>query len=130
MNRFVRVAGLAACLLAVLLANGGHWAVLQSIAWTRMIVDYSRDNSLSEAVEMTFDGEHPCKMCHKIREGRQQEENDRPVLKWEKLPEFPLEAHRVAVPRPPTGGDDPIAFALTLRSDFLPTPPTPPPRPA
>ena len=128
MSRFIRITGLAACLLAVLLANGGHWAALQSIAWGRMIVEYSRDNSLAEAIAMTFDGEHPCKMCHKVREGRRQEEQGPPLLKWEKQPEFLLDARRTAVPLPPTVAKDVVAFVLNLRPDFLTAPPKPPPR--
>lgn len=128
MNRCLRVSGLAACLLAVLLTNGGHWAVLQSVAWARMIVEYSRDYSLAEAIEMTFDGEHPCQMCHKIREGRQQEEQKPPLLKWEKQPEFLLEARRITVPLPPSAGDDAVPVVLQLASSFAPTPPKPPPR--
>ncbi|MCC6234859.1 MAG: hypothetical protein IT580_19610, partial [Verrucomicrobiales bacterium] len=49
--------------LALVLATGLHWAVLQGVAWTGMLVTYSRDASLAEAVSRTLDGEHPCALC-------------------------------------------------------------------
>jgi hypothetical protein len=45
---------------AVLAGLGLHWTVLQSIAWTTMLADHLRADSLAEAVQKTFDGEHPC----------------------------------------------------------------------
>ena len=39
--------------LAMLL--GGHWLLLQSVAWVGMIIDYSQNATLSEAISMTFD---------------------------------------------------------------------------
>ncbi len=35
-----------------------------------MIVSYSRDASLSEAVSKTFDGQHPCGLCKVIQKGK------------------------------------------------------------
>ena len=35
-----------------------------------MLVSYSRDNSIAEAIEMTFGGDHPCPMCIKIKEAQ------------------------------------------------------------
>src|ERR1700729_2601426 len=55
------------------LAIGGHWAVLQTIAWASMIVDYSRNAALTEAVEKTFDGRHPCRICTEIQKGQRSE---------------------------------------------------------
>lgn len=53
--------------LALATAVNLHLPAMQVVAWTGMIVDYSRGNSLSEAVAMTFDGDHPCRMCKEIR---------------------------------------------------------------
>jgi hypothetical protein len=119
-----------ACLIAVLLANGGHWAVLQSIAWSRMLVEYARENSVVEAVQMTFDGEHPCEMCHRIEAGRQQEDKQGvPLLKWERLPEYLAGCGSVAVPLPPCIRAKDAAWPpADLVCDFVPTPPKPPPR--
>ena len=128
MNRTFKITGLAACLLAVLLAIGGHWLVLQSVAWTRMVIAYSRDASLAEAVGKTFDGKHPCSMCLKIQEGRRQEKRTPPLVKWEKPPELWLDARAVSAPAPDLRDSEPTAFQSGLHSDFVPTPPKPPPR--
>jgi hypothetical protein len=58
---------LLALVLGVLLA-GGHLAVLQVVAWAGMIASRSATTSLVEAVETTFDGQHPCSLCQAIRQ--------------------------------------------------------------
>lgn len=59
----------ACILLALVLSLGLHWTVLQSAAWVGMIVSYSQEGSLGEALEKTFDGEHPCELCRMIDRG-------------------------------------------------------------
>lgn len=54
-------------LLAMLV--GGHWGMLQVVAWTGMLIDYSRDNTFADAVEMTFGGEYRCEICKQVDEG-------------------------------------------------------------
>ena len=46
-------------LLALLLITmiGGHWALLQSVAWVGMAVRFSQDTTLADALRKTFDGE-------------------------------------------------------------------------
>jgi len=56
--------------LALVLSLGLHWAFLQSVAWTGMLVNYSQDASFTEAWSKTFDGKHPCKLCTSIQKGR------------------------------------------------------------
>lgn len=58
---------------ALLAAIGGHWAILQSVAWATMLTDNLRTSSITEAVSNTFDGEHPCAMCKAIKQGRAEE---------------------------------------------------------
>lgn len=69
-----RIAASRACrwgiVAAVCLSLGAHWAFLQTAAWTGMIVSYSRDASLTEALSKTFDGQHPCCLCKMIQKGR------------------------------------------------------------
>lgn len=72
-----RLASVALALLAMLLASDGHWVVLQGLAFGSMIVRYARDAPLARAVAMTFDGKHPCPLCHAVQEGRQDEEKKR-----------------------------------------------------
>ena len=60
-------------IVALFAATGGHWMVLQSVAWSAMLVQYSRSTDLVSAVEQTFDGKHPCPLCKKIARGRHDE---------------------------------------------------------
>jgi len=53
---------------------GGHWAVLQGVAWTQMLWDYSREASFQQALQMTFSGEAPCDLCESISEKRAEEQ--------------------------------------------------------
>ncbi|PWU13944.1 MAG: hypothetical protein C5B50_18355 [Verrucomicrobia bacterium] len=59
--------------LTLTLSIGAHWALLQSVAWLGMIVTYSRDASLTEALSKTFDGKHPCRLCKAITKGKRTE---------------------------------------------------------
>jgi hypothetical protein len=72
-----RLGRFMAC-VAVFAMLGGHWAVLQSVAWSRMIVDYSAEFGLRDGISMTFSGEHPCAMCCAIEEARAQ--TDTPAM--------------------------------------------------
>jgi hypothetical protein len=74
LNRFVRI---AVAVLGCLHLCGGHWGVMQVVAWTNMIVDYSAQDGLIEGAKKTFDGEHPCCMCKAIEEGKKQESQNR-----------------------------------------------------
>lgn len=59
--------------LALTLSLGLHWALMQTVAWTGMIISYSRDGSFTEAVSKTFDGQHPCCLCKMIQKGQAEE---------------------------------------------------------
>src|SRR5436309_11683888 len=52
---------------------GGHWAILQSLAWAGMAINYSQESSFKQALAKTFDGQHPCKICKVVREGKKSE---------------------------------------------------------
>lgn len=67
----LRKAGLLSAALAMFSIAGGHWAVLQSVAWAGMVADYSRETgSVVTALGQTFDGEHPCDLCRQIASAR------------------------------------------------------------
>ncbi len=51
------------------LSLGLHWAVIQGVAWTTMLVSYSQSGGLIQAVAKTFDGQHPCPLCEAVEEG-------------------------------------------------------------
>lgn len=54
----------------VCLSLGMHWALLQGIAWTGMLISFARDGAVMEAVQKTFDGQHGCALCQKVKQGR------------------------------------------------------------
>ena len=60
-------------LLVLFAASGGHWMALQSVAWTRMLVSYSRGGQIVAAVTKTFDGRHPCSLCKEIQRAKSTE---------------------------------------------------------
>lgn len=120
---FVRL-GHVLLIIALLGATGGHWAVLQTIAWADMLQTNLRSESVSAAVSKTFDGQHPCKMCKQISAGKKAENktgvpleikklefiNERPVLVFAAPQKFRLApvcltkldslTHRPSVPPP------------------------------
>ena len=55
-------------------AVGAHWTLLQSVAWVGMAVTYSQNASFKEALEKTFDGKHPCKLCRLVAAGKKSEQ--------------------------------------------------------
>ncbi len=61
---------IACLLLAWLCANGAVWNVVQVVAWAKMIRDYSQVMPAAQAVERTFDGATPCKLCHLAQKGQ------------------------------------------------------------
>ena len=52
------------------LSLGLHWAALQSVAWTSMLLSRAQNGNIAEALRTTFDGKHPCPICLVVREGR------------------------------------------------------------
>src|SRR5215831_8992356 len=65
--------GRTVMIFALCCAIGLHWLTLQSIAWTSMIIDYSKRGSLCQAIAQTFDGAHPCSLCHIVDKGKSTE---------------------------------------------------------
>lgn len=68
-----RIIGIFFILLALFTITGGHLALLQSVAWARMMHHYSTQGSFSSAMEKTFSGKYPCSLCKKIAKERQKE---------------------------------------------------------
>lgn len=84
-ERVFRPAHLLA-VLAALQILGGHWVVVQSVAWVGMLVEYSQNGTWEEAVSKTFDGKHPCKLCSAVQRGSAEEKAPHSVdaaAKWE-----------------------------------------------
>ncbi len=55
---------------AICLSLGMHWALLQGIAWTGMLISFAGEGTVIEAVQKTFDGQHGCALCKKVKQGR------------------------------------------------------------
>lgn len=80
---------------------GGHWAVLQSIAWTQMVWDYSQqEGSVFAGAQKTFSGKAPCSMCKNIAAAKQKEDKAPATLKVDKKAEIFLVAFDETVPLP------------------------------
>ncbi len=71
--KMFRAAGRLVTILALCCAVGLHWIALQSLAWTTMIVEYSKRAPLRAAITQTFDGAHPCSLCHAVSTGKNSE---------------------------------------------------------
>jgi hypothetical protein len=53
---------------------GGHWAVLHSVTWSEMILEYSSRGSVAEAVYKIFTSEDPCHVCEEAAEEHEKQE--------------------------------------------------------
>jgi hypothetical protein len=121
---FVRL-GHVLLIVALLAATGGHWALLQTMAWTNMLADNLRTGSVGEALAKTFDGKHPCSLCKQICAGKKSEKKvEFPTLakKLEFVSDragFVLTAPEVS----PLRWESKSAFAALIQP-----PPVPPPR--
>jgi hypothetical protein len=62
-------------LIAAVQLFGGHWAVLQTVAWVGMAIEYAETDSIPEALSKTFDGAHPCELCHAVSAGQAKEKS-------------------------------------------------------
>src|SRR5438105_15882650 len=69
----LRCAGRIATTSALCLSIGLHWIALQSFAWTSMLFEYSKRAPLCQAIAQTFDGAHPCSLCHIVATGKASE---------------------------------------------------------
>jgi len=69
----IRCVGRIVTILALCCAIGLHWIALQSVAWTTMVIEYSKHAPLCAAITQTFDGTHPCSICHAVNTGKNSE---------------------------------------------------------
>jgi hypothetical protein len=66
-------AGRIATIFALCSAIGLHWITLQSVAWTTMVIEFSKQLPLRTAIAQTFDGAHPCSLCHAVSTAKNSE---------------------------------------------------------
>ena len=73
MHRVFTLFGKWMLVIATISAIGGHFMVLQSVAWTSMVLSNVRHENIGTAIEQTFDGQHPCPLCKRIEKARESE---------------------------------------------------------
>ena len=119
-------------LIALIQIAGGHWAVLQTVAWTGMAIDYSRAYGVTSGLSRTFDGAHPCPLCLQVKAGRQDEQKRMPKeidFKLAKIELLSPGSLCVADIFRPVSRAEWLSVPLRFGSRTV-SPPTPPPRSA
>lgn len=86
---------------------GMHWTLLQSAAWTGMLVSnlHSGDR-LSEALQKTFDGKHPCRLCVAVEQGRKAESKSASAPS---IPKFEFQRHAQLTVLPPEASSSSVS---------------------
>jgi len=121
----IRRAAHAFTIMALCCAIGLHWLGLQSIAWATMLIQNSKQASLCQSFSRTFDGAHPCSLCHLVSKGKDSE-------KKSDVQPINGKVDLVCVPRAILRAPPFVLFCYpTLNSLSFPrnhSPPVPPPR--
>lgn len=91
-----------------------------------MLIKYSRDTSVARAVEMTFDGRHPCQLCVTVQKAESPQ--NLPFLAPETNPD--LKAVLLSQGQSPISAPDVTDWApwVSMALSVFPVPPVPPPR--
>jgi hypothetical protein len=117
--------GRIATIVALCCAIGLQWVALQSVAWTTMLIDYSKRAPLCHAIAQTFDGAHPCSLCHIVATGKASEKKSDKQSPASKI-DIICVARVIRLISPFAG------FQYALRdftvSEIEQSPPVPPPR--
>lgn len=56
--------------------TGGPLGMIQCAAWARMLVEYSVEKGVISGIHATFDGAHPCSLCHAIESAKKRATHD------------------------------------------------------
>jgi hypothetical protein len=65
--------------IALVLLMQGPAMLVQEVAWVNMLITYTQDRGLKRGVMETFDGDHPCDLCLKAAELRENENKEKPA---------------------------------------------------
>jgi hypothetical protein len=76
--------------IALVVAMQGPAMLIQEVAWVKMLISYTQERGLAQGVIQTFDGNHPCALCAKAAEIRQQQQSDDPSEQHPSTPRFRL----------------------------------------
>ena len=110
-------------LLAAAQILGGHWAVLQTVAWVGMVIENVETESLPTALQKTFSGENPCALCQVVKHGVNEEKKQSSGKTLVKLEAVLAPALQVPPPRVAEWTQALPASPLAVRSLAPPTPP-------
>ena len=113
--------------ISLVVMVGGHWAILQSVAWVGMAFNFAQTAPLDVALKKTFDGKNPCSLCKAVDAGKQSERKAG-LLKLETKLDLCLAPCAFLLDAPL-----PMAVLAGAAETALPrgeSPPTPPPRSA
>jgi hypothetical protein len=112
-------------MIAGLQLVGGHWAILQTAAWMRMVIDCSKSEGVETGITKTFDGKHPCQLCLSIAKNKEKEGKQTASLNLAKL-YLLYQAPQWALTPPTAFGE--LEVSLYLLNGTTLRPPVPPPR--
>ena len=93
-----------------------------------MVIDYSKDAPISVAVSKTFDGKHPCNLCHLVKRG-QETEQKQDATKIKSKPDVWLLAGAISFPNADLVRES-FPSLTCLSGSRGESPPVPPPRSA
>ena len=112
---------------ALVVSLGAPWALLQSVAWVGMLVRYSQETTFRQAVAMTFDGKHPCKLCRLVQQGSSEDvARHKKLAKHDETIQLGLPPAGFSLFHPPMPRE--LAAAMTFPGARIEAPPRPPPR--
>ncbi len=77
--------------IALILLMQGPAMLVQEVAWVNMLVSYTQERGLKRGIIETFNGDHPCPLCKKAEQLRQQERPHDPAEK-----QMPTQAPRLS----------------------------------
>jgi hypothetical protein len=121
----IRCVGRIVTILALCCAIGLHWIALQSVAWTTMIIEYSKHAPLRAAITQAFDGTHPCSLCHAVNTGKNSEKKSDFQLP---TPKIDMICAARTIPLVPPFVPFEYATSDFSSSESRSSPPVPPPR--
>ena len=121
----ILLVGRTITVFALCCAIGLQWIALQSVAWTTMLIENAKHESLTQAIAKTFDGDHPCSLCHMVQKGKASEKKPDMQPNAPRIDLYCLK--RTILFLPPSTDIRYGEFCLT-KIDMEHSPPTPPPR--
>lgn len=115
-------------LLMALALVGGSYGWIQGVAWVGMTAKgIQQYQSISQALDKTFDGEDPCSLCVAISQNQHESPESNDLLSMQKQKEIPLDQYRILI-RPNRPELATLHETITDSPQLKDLPETPPPR--